>query len=72
MTLMETRAVSAGERERKRVKITGGRRSGTEPNYVAHIFVFIDNTIVYKLYKLTLSDQAQVTLQLRIILFDLV
>jgi hypothetical protein len=31
------------------------------PDYVACVFVFPDGIIIYQLYTLTLSDQAQVT-----------
>jgi len=37
---------------------------GTGPKYVTYVFVFLGSIIVCSLYKLTLSDQAQVTLQL--------
>jgi len=42
------------------------------PDYVAYVFVFSDDIIICRLYKLTLSDQAQVTLQLRVSLSNLV
>ena len=41
-------------------------------NSVAYIFVFLGSIIFCQLYKLTLTDPAQVTLQLRVILSDLV
>jgi hypothetical protein len=34
------------------------------PEYVAHVFVFLCSIILCRMYKLTSSDQAQVTLQL--------
>jgi len=45
---------------------------GLETDYVVYVFVFLDGIIVFRLYKLALSDQAQFTLQLRVSLFDLV
>jgi len=50
------------------VQITGARRSGRGPggpeglNYVAYVFVFLGS----RLYKLTLSDEVNVALQLRV------
>ena len=54
---------------------TGGRRyklqrpdspeGGSGPDYIAHVLVFLGSISMCRLYKLTLSDQAQVTLQLR-------
>ena len=43
----------------------GGPEWGPEPEYVARIFVFLDS-IICRLYKLTLSYQAEVTLRLRV------
>lgn len=55
-------------RRGKPVKITEVPR----PKYFAYIFVFLTNIITYLLWKLTPSDQAKVTRQLRISLSDLV
>jgi hypothetical protein len=52
------------------VQITG--TGGPGPDCLAYVFVFLRNIITCRLYKLTLSDQAQVTLQLRVCLSDLV
>jgi hypothetical protein len=49
----------------------GSRYELPEPEYVAYVFVFL-GSIICRLYKLTLSDQAQVILQLRVSLSDLV
>jgi hypothetical protein len=49
---------------RKPVQITGARRSERGPDYVAYVFVFLCSIIICRSYKSTLSDQAQVTLQL--------
>ena len=38
------------------VQITGARRSGRGPEYVAYAFVFLGSNIICRLYKLTLSD----------------
>jgi hypothetical protein len=48
-------------------KLAGPGRPETGPGdeYVAHVFVFLVSIIICRLYKLTLLDQAQVTLQLR-------
>ena len=43
-----------------------------DPEYVTHVFVFLGSIIICRLYKLTISDQAQVTVQLRVSLSDLV
>jgi hypothetical protein len=42
------------------------------PEYVVYVFVFLDSIIICRLYKLTISDKAQVTLQLTVSLSDLV
>jgi len=49
-------------------KLTGAGHLevGTQPKYVTYVFVFLGSIVVCSLYKLTLSDQAQVTLQLRV------
>jgi hypothetical protein len=45
---------------------------GPDSDYFAHIFVFLRCIVICPLYKLTPSDQAQVTLHLRVSLADLV
>jgi hypothetical protein len=64
---------SADEKGGKPVQITGARKSGKGPgpDNVAYV-AFLGSIIVCRLYKLTLSDQAQVTLQLTVSLSDLV
>jgi len=60
---------SADEWQRERVQINGARRSkiGLEDGfYCTGYFVFLGNTIICRLYKLNLSEQAQVTLQLTV------
>jgi hypothetical protein len=42
------------------------RKWGPRSDYVAHVFVDFGSIIIRRLYKLTLSDQAQVPLQLRV------
>ena len=37
---------------------------GPAPSNVAYVFVFLGSIIICRLYKLTLSDESQVTLQL--------
>jgi hypothetical protein len=49
----------------------GGLEGGPGPGYVAYVFVFPSSVIICHLYKLTLSDQAQVILQLRVCLSNL-
>ena len=44
----------------------GGPEWGPETVYVAHIFAFLDGIMICRLYILTLSDQAEVTLRLRV------
>jgi hypothetical protein len=51
--------------------VSGGPR-GLGLNSVVYIFVFFGNIIFCQLFKLALSDPAQVTQQLRVILSDLV
>jgi hypothetical protein len=65
---------SADDREGKPVKIAGARlsESGPRPLYLAYVFVFYGTIIIYRLYRLPLSDQAQVTRQLRDALSNLV
>ena len=45
--------------------------AGPEPEKVPDVFVFLRSTIICQLYKLKLSDQAQVSAQLRVGLYDL-
>ena len=54
-------------REEEPIQITGTRSSGRgpRPDYFAYVFVFPDSTIICRLYKLNISDQAQVSLQMR-------
>jgi hypothetical protein len=60
-------------REESRYKLTGpgGPEGGPRSDYVAHVFVLLGSIIICRLYKLTLSDQAQVPLQLRVSISDL-
>jgi len=39
---------------------------------ILHVFVFLNSIIICQLYRLTLSDQAQITMQVRVSLSDLV
>jgi hypothetical protein len=50
----------------------GGPEGGPGPDYVAYVYVFLSSIILCRLYKLTLSDQVQVIVQLRVSLSDLV
>jgi len=49
---------------------TGAEREG--PDYITHFFVSLGGVINCRMYKLTLSDYALVTLQLTVTLSDLV
>jgi hypothetical protein len=62
---------SADEMRGKPVPIIGAQQ-GARGRTVSYVFVFLGSTIICPLYKLTLSDQVQVTLQLRVSLSDLV
>jgi hypothetical protein len=56
-------------------RLREGRRSQYKfpgPDYFAHVFAFLGSIIICRLYKLTLSRQAEVTLQLKVSLSDLV
>lgn len=59
---------NAEETGRKMVKVTGTRRPrrGPEARLCRLTFVFHDSLLIYRLYKLNISDQAQFTVQLRI------
>lgn len=56
------------------VQTTGARHfeRGQRPDYVTYAFVFLGGTIICRLQKLTLSDQAHVILQLKVSIYDLV
>jgi hypothetical protein len=69
---MILRSPRADERWGKSVQITGARRPGKEPEYMAYVFVFLGSISICRSFKSTLSDQAQVTLQLRVSHFDFV
>jgi hypothetical protein len=64
---------SVDERAGKPVKITGsgGQKGGPKPKFLAYVFVFFGNIIIGPFYKLTLSAQTKVTLQLTVSLSDL-
>jgi hypothetical protein len=49
-----------------------GMEGGMGANCVAYVFIFLNHIIIFQLYKLTLSDQAQITLQLKVALSKLV
>jgi hypothetical protein len=61
--------ISADEWRREPVQITEARQSrrGLEDGFFLQMFfVFFDSIIICRLHKLTLSEQAQVTLQLTV------
>ena len=66
--IMSIRSIdSADERGRgSRYKLPGpgGPDGGPGPDYVAYVFVYLGTIIICLLYKLTLSAQAQVSLEL--------
>jgi len=51
---------------------SGSLEGGLGPNYIAYVFVFLSSVSICQLYKLTLADQAQITLQVRVSLSYLV
>ena len=61
-----------GERSRYKIPGPGDPEGGLGPDYLA--YVFLGSIIIYRLYKLTLSDQdqAQITQQLRVSLSHIV
>jgi hypothetical protein len=50
----------------RKVEEAGKHYRGSEPNYVTHVFVPLGSVIFCRQYKLTLLDQARVTLQLTV------
>jgi hypothetical protein len=56
---------------RYKLPAAGGQKVGPGLDYVAYVSVFLASTIICQLYKLTLSHQAQVALQQRGSLSDL-
>jgi hypothetical protein len=63
----ETQRGGGGGLEERPVQITEGRRTGKRPGAtMLHGFVFLGSTTVCRVYKLTLSDRAQLTLHLRV------
>ena len=56
---------TGGRVGRSRYKLPG-------PDNVAYVFIFIGSIIICRLHKLNLTDKAQVTLQLRVSVSDLV
>jgi hypothetical protein len=57
---------------RYKLPAPGSPEGGPGPDYVAYVFVFLGSIIVCRVYKLTLSDQAQITLPLTVSFCDLV
>ena len=47
----------------------GDPEGGPGPDYVAYIFIFLGDIIICKMYKLTPSEQAKGSVQLRVRLF---
>jgi len=43
-------------------EVTATNSWGLGPNYITYVFVFLSSVIICRLYKLTLADQAQITL----------
>jgi hypothetical protein len=63
---------SSAEREVECGVETSTNYRGSGPDYIAYVFIFLGSTIICLLYKLTLSAQDQVTLQLTASLSDIV
>jgi hypothetical protein len=51
---------------------SGNSKRGPGPKYFAYVLISLHNIITWRVYKLTLSEQAQVTVQLTVRLSDLV
>jgi hypothetical protein len=56
--------VSTREGNRQELTGPGDAGRGLGHYYVAHIFVFLGSNIIFRLYKLTLSDEHQVSLKI--------
>jgi hypothetical protein len=65
-------AVPEGGRSRYKLSGAGGPEGVLRTDYVVYVFIFLGSIIICQFYKSTLSDQAQVTLQLTAGLSDLV
>ena len=55
-----------------KLPVYSGMEGGMGPDCVAYVFVFLSHIIICQLYKLTLSYQAQIALQLIVSLSKLV
>jgi len=62
-TQFPSEAPTRGDRSRYKLPGPGGPVWGPGPEYAAFVFVFLGSITTCRLYKLTLSDQAPVTLQ---------
>ena len=61
-----------GQGSRYKIPGPGGSEGGPGPDNFPYVYVFLCSFIICLLYKLTLSAQAKITLQLRVSLSDLV
>ena len=59
-------------RGRQELREAGKNSRGHGPDYLAHVFIFLDGIILCRLYILTLAEQAQITLLMTVFFFDLV
>jgi len=48
----------------------GKNSRGQRPDYLAHVFIFLDDIITCRLYKLTLEEQTHVTLLMTVFFFS--
>jgi hypothetical protein len=64
--------MSGGRGNQYKLPVPGSPAGVSRPDYVARDFVFLGSIIICRLYKLTPSDQPQVTLKLRVSLSGLV
>ena len=68
----ETGGGGGGGGNRYKLQGLGGPEGGTGPECVVNVFVFLSSIINCRMYKRILSDQSQVTLQMRVSLSGLV
>jgi hypothetical protein len=66
MIFAEPSADERGRGGRYKLPGSGVPEENPEPDYLAYVFVSLGSIIICGLHKLTISDQAQVTLQLTV------
>jgi hypothetical protein len=58
--------LTRGRASRFKLPVPGRPGGGQGPEYFAYVFVFLGSIIICRLYKLKVSAQAKVTLQVRV------